>query len=364
MKYDLIVVGSGLYGAVIAYLANKTGKKVLVLEKRNHIAGNIYTEKIDGINVHKYGAHIFHTSDKEVWDFINKFAAFNRFTNSPKAYYHGKLFSLPFNMNTFYELWGEKDPNKVKEILSKQIEKENIKEPKNLEEQALKLVGRDIYEILIKGYTEKQWGRSCKDLPSFIIKRLPLRFVFDNNYFNDLYQGIPLDGYTSIIEKMLEGIEVRLNTNFLDNKEDYLKMADKVVYTGSIDGYYNYIFGQLEYRSLRFEEEKLNIENYQGNAVINYTEKEVPYTRIIEHKHFANDQSKITIITKEYPVTWNNKLEPYYPVNDKKNNDLYSKYLDYSKKDNKVIFGGRLGLYKYMDMDKIIRKALDDFKNF
>ena len=364
MKYDLIVVGSGLYGAVIAYLANKIGKKVLVLEKRNHIAGNIYTEKIDGINVHKYGAHIFHTSDKEVWDFINKFAAFNRFTNSPKAYYHGKLFSLPFNMNTFYELWGEKDPNKVKEILSKQIEKENIKEPKNLEEQALKLVGRDIYEILIKGYTEKQWGRSCKDLPSFIIKRLPLRFVFDNNYFNDLYQGIPLDGYTSIIEKMLEGIEVRLNTNFLDNKEDYLKMADKVVYTGSIDGYYNYIFGQLEYRSLRFEEEKLNIENYQGNAVINYTEKEVPYTRIIEHKHFANDQSKITIITKEYPVTWNNKLEPYYPVNDKKNNDLYSKYLDYSKKDNKVVFGGRLGLYRYMDMDKIIRKALDDFKNF
>lgn len=364
MKYDLIVVGSGLYGAVIAYLANKTGKKVLVLEKRNHIAGNIYTEKIDGINVHKYGAHIFHTSDKEVWDFINKFAAFNRFTNSPKAFYHGKLYSLPFNMNTFYELWGEKDPNKVKEILSKQIEKENIKEPKNLEEQALKLVGRDIYEILIKGYTEKQWGRSCKDLPSFIIKRLPLRFVFDNNYFNDLYQGIPLDGYTSIIEKMLEGIEVRLNTNFLDNKEDYLKMADKVVYTGSIDGYYNYIFGQLEYRSLRFEEEKLNIENYQGNAVINYTEKEVPYTRIIEHKHFANDQSKITIITKEYPVTWNNKLEPYYPVNDKKNNDLYSKYLDYSKKDNKVVFGGRLGLYRYMDMDKIIRKALDDFKNF
>ncbi len=343
MKYDLIVVGSGLYGAVIAYLANKTGKKVLVLEKRNHIAGNIYTEKIDGINVHKYGAHIFHTSDKEVWDFINKFAAFNRFTNSPKAFYHGKLYSLPFNMNTFYELWGEKDPNKVKEILSKQIEKENIKEPKNLEEQALKLVGRDIYEILIKGYTEKQWGRSCKDLPSFIIKRLPLRFVFDNNYFNDLYQGIPLDGYKSIIEKMLEGIEVRLNTNFLDNKEDYLKMADKVVYTGSIDGYYNYIFGQLEYRSLRFEEEKLNIENYQGNAVINYTEKEVPYTRIIEHKHFANDQSKITIITKEYPVTWNNKLEPYYPVNDKKNNDLYSKYLDYSKKDNKVVFGGRLG---------------------
>jgi len=364
MKYDLIVVGSGLYGAVIAYLANKTGKKVLVLEKRNHIAGNIYTEKIDGINVHKYGAHIFHTSDKEVWDFINKFAAFNRFTNSPKAFYHGKLYSLPFNMNTFYELWGEKDPNKVKEILSKQIEKENIKEPKNLEEQALKLVGRDIYEILIKGYTEKQWGRSCKDLPSFIIKRLPLRFVFDNNYFNDLYQGIPLDGYKSIIEKMLEGIEVRLNTNFLDNKEDYLKMADKVVYTGSIDGYYNYIFGQLEYRSLRFEEEKLNIENYQGNAVINYTEKEVPYTRIIEHKHFANDQSKITIITKEYPVTWNNKLEPYYPVNDKKNNDLYSKYLDYSKKDNKVVFGGRLGLYRYMDMDKIIRKALDDFKNF
>lgn len=364
MKYDLIVAGSGLYGAVIAYLANKIGKKVLVLEKRNHIAGNIYTEKIDGINVHKYGAHIFHTSDKEVWDFINKFAAFNRFTNSPKAFYHGKLYSLPFNMNTFYELWGEKDPNKVKEILSKQIEKENIKEPKNLEEQALKLVGRDIYEILIKGYTEKQWGRSCKDLPSFIIKRLPLRFVFDNNYFNDLYQGIPLDGYTSIIEKMLEGIEVRLNTNFLDNKEDYLKMADKVVYTGSIDGYYNYIFGQLEYRSLRFEEEKLNIENYQGNAVINYTEKEVPYTRIIEHKHFANDQSKITIITKEYPVTWNNKLEPYYPVNDKKNNDLYSKYLDYSKKDNKVVFGGRLGLYRYMDMDKIIRKALDDFKNF
>lgn len=356
MKYDYLVVGSGLFGSIFAYEAKKLGKKVLVIEKRNHIGGNIYTYKQENIDVHKYGAHIFHTSNKEVWTYINKFAEFNRFTNSPKAVYKGKLYSLPFNMNTFYELWGEKDPNKVKEIISRQIEKENISEPKNLEEQALKLVGRDVYETLVKGYTEKQWGEKASNLPSFIIKRLPLRFTYDNNYFDSLYQGIPIDGYTSIIEKMLDGIEVRLNVTF-DKK--MLDLADKIIYTGCIDEYFDYKFGNLNYRSLKFETSELDIENYQGNAVINYTEYEIPYTRIIEHKHFNNAKSNKTIITKEYPLTWKKGEEPYYPINDEINNNLYNQYLDLANKQNKVIFGGRLGLYKYFDMDKVIYEALE-----
>ncbi|MDD4531902.1 MAG: UDP-galactopyranose mutase [Bacilli bacterium] len=357
--YDYLIVGSGLYGSIFAHEARKAGKKVLVIEKRDHIAGNIYTKNQEGINVHKYGAHIFHTSDEEVWKYINQFAKFNRFTNSPKGFYHGKLYSLPFNMNTFYELWGEKDPLKVKKIIADQIAKEHIDSPKNLEEQALKLVGRDVYEKLIKGYTEKQWGKKATELPAFIIKRLPLRFTFDNNYFNDLYQGIPFGGYTGIIEKMLEGIEVRLNTDFFANRDIYQQIADKIMFTGCIDEFFDYVLGKLEYRSLRFEEETLNCENYQGNAVINYNEYEIPYTRIIEHKHFDNSVSPKTIITREYPVTWKEGLEPYYPVNDEKNNSLYQQYLEMAHKQNQVIFGGRLGLYKYFNMDLVVKSALN-----
>ncbi len=357
--YDYLIVGAGLYGSIFAHEAKKAGKKVLVVEKRNHIAGNIYTEQIESINVHKYGAHIFHTSDEEVWKYINEFTKFNRFTNSPKGFYKGTLYSLPFNMNTFYELWGETNPAKVKEIIDSQIKKENIGEPKNLEEQALKLVGRDVYEKLIKGYTEKQWGKKATELPAFIIKRLPLRFTFDNNYFNDIYQGIPIGGYTRIIEKMLGGIEVRLNTDFIAEREKYEGIADKIIFTGCIDEYFNYFLGKLEYRSLRFEEETLDIENFQGNAVINYNEFEIPYTRIIEHKHFENAVSPKTIITREYPVTWKEGLEPYYPVNDEKNNELYLRYLAEAKKQNQVVFGGRLGLYKYFNMDLVIKSALD-----
>jgi UDP-galactopyranose mutase len=358
--YDYLVVGSGLYGAIFAYEAKKHNKTVLVLEKREHIAGNIYTEAEEGINVHKYGAHIFHTSDKDIWYFINQFASFNRFTNSPKANYKGKLYSLPFNMNTFYELWGEADPNKVKAIIAEQIAKEGIKDPKNLEEQALSLVGRDVYTKLIKGYTEKQWGRQCRELPSFIIKRIPLRFTFDNNYFNDLYQGIPIGGYTQIIEKMLEGIEVRTGVDYLKEKDKYYALADKVVFTGCIDAYFGYCFGPLQYRSLRFEEEILDKENFQGNAVINYTEYKVPYTRIIEHKHFEGAVSKKTVITREYPSEWKLGDEPYYPVNNDENNLLYSKYASKAASEEKnVIFGGRLGLYKYFDMDKVIKAVLE-----
>jgi len=353
-KYDYLVVGAGLSGAIFAYYANKLGKKVLVIDKRNHIAGNIYTEKEENIDVHKYGAHIFHTSNKKTWEFINNFADFNRFTNSPKAYYKGRLYSLPFNMNTFYELFDEKDPNKVKEIIQKQIEKENINNPSNLEEQAISLVGRDVYETLVKGYTQKQWGEKCTNLPPFIIKRLPLRFTFDNNYFNSLYQGIPINGYTDIIQKMLKGIEVKLNTPF---KKDMEKHANKIIYTGCIDQYFEYKLGYLSYRSLRFEQETLNIENYQGNAVINYTEYEIPFTRIIEHKHFTNAISNKTIITKEYPLTWSIDKEPYYPINNEENNTLYKKYQELANKQNKVIFMGRLGLYQYLDMDKTIEKA-------
>jgi UDP-galactopyranose mutase len=357
--YDYLIVGAGLYGSIFAHEAKKAGKKVLVIEKRKNIAGNIYTEKKESINVHKYGAHIFHTSDEEVWKYINEFTKFNRFTNSPKGFYKGTLYSLPFNMNTFYELWGETNPSKVKEIIDSQIEKENIGEPKNLEEQALKLVGRDVYEKLIKGYTEKQWGKKATELPAFIIKRLPLRFTFDNNYFNDLYQGIPMGGYTPIIEKMLDGLEVRLNTDFIAERKKYEGIADKIIFTGCIDEYFDYFLGKLEYRSLRFEEETLDMENFQGNAVINYNEFEIPYTRIIEHKHFEGAVSLKTIITKEYPVTWKEGLEPYYPVNNEKNNELYLRYLAEAKKQKKVVFGGRLGLYKYFNMDLVIKSALE-----
>lgn len=359
-KYDYVIVGAGLYGASFAYLAMKKGKTCLVIEKRGQIGGNIYTKEENGINVHKYGAHIFHTSDKEVWDFVNSFSLFNRFTNSPKANYKGKLYSLPFNMNTFYELWGEKDPNKVRQIIDAQIKKENIVEPKNLEEQALTLVGRDVYTILVEGYTEKQWGRKCSELPAFIIKRLPLRFTFNDNYFNDMYQGIPIGGYTRIIKKMLEGADVMLNTDFILDKDKYSAMGKKVVYTGCLDALFNYEFGALEYRSLRFEEETLQMENYQGNAVINYTEYEVPFTRIIEHKHFEGAKSDVTVITREYPKNWEKGDEPYYPLNDEKNNALYQRYaLEAKEKYPDMLLGGRLGLYKYFNMDQVIRRVLD-----
>ena len=359
MKYDYLVVGAGLYGAVFAYEAKKKGKTCLVIDKRDHIAGNIYCENIHNINVHKYGAHIFHTSDKKIWDYVNQFAEFNNYINSPIARYKNELYNLPFNMNTFSKMWNIVTPQEAKDIIASQIADLNITEPKNLEEQALSLVGRDVYEKLIKGYTEKQWGRDCKELPSFIIKRLPLRFVYDNNYFNDRFQGIPMGGYTKIVEKMLDGIEVRLNTNYLDNREEFDAMADKIVYTGMIDQFYDYKLGVLEYRSVRFETEELDMENYQGNAVVNYTEREVPYTRIIEHKHFEFGKQPTTIISREYSSEWKKGDEPYYPVNNEKNNNLYQQYKELADKEAKVIFGGRLGGYKYYDMDKVIAAALE-----
>ena len=357
-KYDYLIVGAGLYGSIFAYEMNKKGKKCLVIDKRNHIGGNIYTEEIEGINVHKYGAHIFHTSNKEVWEYINQFCEFNNYINSPIANYKGEIYNLPFNMNTFNKLWGVITPKEAQKKIEEQKKEHGIVEPKNLEEQAISLIGKDIYEKLIKGYTEKQWGRDAKKLPSFIIKRLPVRFTYDNNYFNDRYQGIPIGGYTKIIEKMLEGIEVRLNSNFFDKREEYENIADKIVFTGMIDEYYNYCFGKLEYRSLRFETEILNEENYQGNAVVNYTEGEIPYTRIIEHKHFEYGQQEKTVITREYPSEWKEGDEPYYPVNNERNNELYLKYKELADKEKKVIFGGRLGEYKYYDMDKVIEKCL------
>lgn len=363
-KYDYIVVGSGLYGATFSYLAKKKNKKVLIIEKRNHIGGNIYTEEIDGINVHKYGAHIFHTSNKDVWNFVNQFVPFNDYVNQVLANYKGKIYHLPFNMNTFFDMWGVIEPNEAKKIIDEQVKELNIKEIKNLEDQALSLVGRDIYETLIKGYTEKQWGKPCNQLPSFIIKRLPLRFEFNNNYFNDTYQGIPTGGYTLLINKMLEGIDIILNEDFLQNKEKYLRIAKKIVYTGAIDEYFDYSLGELEYRSLRFEEIKLNKEYYQNNAVINYTDKETPFTRIIEHKYFENIVSSSTIITKEYPDTYVKGKERYYPINDEKNNNLYNEYLKLAKKEKHVIFGGRLGNYKYYDMDDTILKAMEDSKKY
>ncbi len=359
MKYDYLVVGAGLYGAVFAYEAKKKGKTCLVIDKRDHIAGNIYCENIHDISVHKYGAHIFHTSDKKIWDYVNQFAEFNNYINSPIARYKNELYNLPFNMNTFSKMWNIVTPQEAKDIIASQIADLNITEPKNLEEQALSLVGKDVYEKLIKGYTEKQWGRDCKELPSFIIKRLPLRFVYDNNYFNDRFQGIPMGGYTKIVEKMLDGIEVRLNTNYLDNREEFDAMADKIVYTGMIDQFYDYKLGVLEYRSVRFETEELDMENYQGNAVVNYTEREVPYTRIIEHKHFEFGKQPTTIISREYSSEWKKGDEPYYPVNNEKNNNLYKQYKELADKEAKVIFGGRLGGYKYYDMDKVIAAALE-----
>ena len=373
MKYDYLIVGSGLFGAIFAYEANKKEKKCLVIDKRSHIGGNIYTENVEGINVHKYGAHIFHTSNKEVWEYINQFAEFNRYTNSPVARYKDELYNMPFNMNTFNKLWGVITPAEAKAKIEEEKKEAGITEPKNLEEQAISLVGKTIYEKLVKGYTEKQWGQRATELPSFIIKRLPVRFIYDNNYFNDIYQGIPIGGYTQIIEKMLNGIEVRLNCDFFENKEELENIAEKIVFTGLIDKYYDYKFGELEYRSLRFETETLNEENHQGNAVVNYTEYEVPYTRIIEHKHFeygaslgklAEGQAATkTIITKEYPDKWSKEKEPYYPINNDRNNVLYEKYKELANNDNKVIFGGRLGQYKYYDMDKVIVEALKLAKN-
>lgn len=357
--YDYLVVGAGLYGAVFARQAKDNGKSVLVIDKRPHIAGNIYTEEIEGINVHKYGAHIFHTNDKEVWDYVNRFATFNRFTNSPVANYKGEIYSLPFNMYTFNKMWGVVTPKEAAKKIEEQVAAAGIKEPKNLEEQAISLVGTDIYEKLIKGYTEKQWGRDCKDLPSFIIKRLPVRFSYDNNYFNALYQGIPMGGYTKFVENMLDGIEVRLSEDYLEKKEEYNNLAKKIVYTGPIDAYFDYSLGALEYRSVRFETELLDIDNFQGNAAVNYTDRETPWTRIIEHKWFEFGGQDKTVISKEYSSEWKLGDEPYYPVNDEKNGKLYEEYKKLSEKENKVIFGGRLGEYKYYDMDAVIAVALN-----
>lgn len=357
--YDYLVVGAGLYGAVFAYEAKKAGKTCLVIDKRDHIAGNIYCEEIEGINVHRYGAHIFHTSNKKIWDYVNQFAEFNHYINSPVAVYKDETYNLPFNMNTFNKMWGVRTPAEARKKIEEQKAEYNISEPKNLEEQALTLVGRDVYEKLVKGYTEKQWGRPCTELPAFIIKRLPCRFIYDNNYFNDRYQGIPIGGYTKIVEKLLEGIEVKTNTDYFEWIKDNPDVADKVVFTGQIDQYYQYQFGSLQYRSVRFETEVLDTDNYQGNAVVNYTEREVPYTRIIEHKHFEFGTQPKTIISREYSSEWKPGVEPYYPVNNEENNALYEKYRALADKEDKVIFGGRLGNYKYYDMDKVIEAALD-----
>ncbi|MBQ2802194.1 MAG: UDP-galactopyranose mutase [Lachnospiraceae bacterium] len=359
-KYDYLIVGSGLFGAIFAYEANRKGKKCLVIDKRPNIAGNIYTKEMEGIQVHQYGAHIFHTSNKEVWDYVQQFAEFNRYTNSPVARYKDELYNLPFNMNTFSKMWNIKTPKEAKEIIAKQIAEAKVENPKNLKEQAISLVGKDIYEKLVEGYTEKQWGKRATELPAFIIKRLPVRFTYDNNYFNDKYQGIPIGGYTQIIEKMLEGIEVRLNTDFFADRENLTAEAEKIVFTGMIDEFYDYKFGELEYRSLRFETETLDEENYQGNAVVNYTEYEIPYTRIIEHKHFelTEQNPDKTVITREYPATWKKGDEPYYPMNDEKNNTLYAKYKELADKEDNVIFGGRLGMYKYFDMHNVVAEAL------
>ena len=355
--YDYLVVGSGLYGAIFAHEAKAHGKSVLVVDKRPNIAGNIYTEKVEGINVHKYGAHIFHTNNKKVWQYITQFAEFNRFTNSPVANYKGELYSLPFNMYTFNKMWGVVTPEEAAAKIEEQ-RKEITGEPQNLEEQAISLVGRDIYEKLIKGYTEKQWGRDCKELPAFIIKRLPVRLTFDNNYFNALYQGIPVGGYTKMVANLLDGIEVRLSTDYLEHKTELDALAEKVVYTGPIDAYFDYKLGTLEYRSVRFETEVLDTDNYQGNAVVNYTEREVPYTRIIEHKHFEYGTQPKTVISREYPSEWKLGEEPYYPVNNEKNEEVAGKYRELADKEENVIFGGRLGEYRYYDMDKVIAAAL------
>ncbi|WGE89334.1 UDP-galactopyranose mutase [Actinobacillus arthritidis] len=362
MKYDYLIVGAGLFGSIFAHEATKRGKKCLVIEKRDHIGGNCYTQNVEGINVHKYGAHIFHTSNKMVWDYIQQFAEFNRFTNSPVARYKDELYSLPFNMLTFNKMWGVITPQEAEEKIKEQIALENITDPKNLEEQAISLVGRDIYEKLIKGYTEKQWGRKCTELPAFIIKRLPVRYTYDNNYFYDTYQGIPIGGYTGIFERMLEGIEVKLGVDFFAEREYYEGLAEKIVFTGMIDEYFGYQFGKLEYRSLRFDNEVLDISNYQGNAVVNYTEAEVPYTRIIEHKHFEYGTQPKTAITREHSKEYEEGDEPYYPINDVRNNELYAQYKALADATPNVIFGGRLAQYKYFDMHNIIAEALECVK--
>ena len=360
--YDYLIVGSGLYGAIVARELKNAGYKVLIIEKRNHIAGNVYTEKRDNINVHVYGAHIFHTSDEKVWNYVNKYAKFNDFINSPLAYYKGEYYHMPFNMNTFHEIWGVNTAEEAKAKIEEEKAKENIKEITNLEEQAISLVGRTIYERLVKGYTEKQWGRDCKDLPSFIIKRLPLRFEYNNNYFNDIYQGIPIGGYTKLVENIIGDIEVKLNEDYLKNKDYWNKQTKNIIYTGAIDEFYDYKFGELEYRSLKFEVERIEKEFYQKNCVINYTEREVPYTRIIEHKYFENDQSPVTWITKEYPADYKKGMEKFYPMNDEKNNNLYKKYAELASNEKNIFFGGRLGKYKYYDMDDVIAEALKDFE--
>lgn len=363
-QYDYLVIGAGLFGAVFAHEMALAGKRCLVIDKRSHIGGNVYTENVDGIQVHRYGAHIFHTSDKEVWDYVNKLTEFNNYINSPVAVYKDELYNLPFNMNTFSQLWGIRRPQEVKEKIASQIADLHITEPKNLEEQALSLVGPDVYEKLIRGYTEKQWGRDCKELPAFIIKRLPLRFTYDNNYFNDRYQGIPIGGYTQMVEKLLEDIDVMTDTDFFEYRKGHADQFKKVVYTGMIDEYFDYQFGHLQYRTVRFDTERIEEENYQGNAVVNYTQRDVPYTRVIEHKHFAPEEERknpkdYTIISREYSEEWGPGSEPYYPVNDEKNGALYEKYRELAEKEENVIFGGRLGLYRYYDMDKVIRAALD-----
>lgn len=366
-KYDYVLIGSGLYAGVWAYEARKRGKKCLVVEKRSHIGGNVYCEDVEGIHVHRYGAHIFHTSDRKVWDYVNKLAEFNRYTNSPVANYKGETYNMPFNMNTFSKMWGISTPAEAKAIIEEQRQAVTG-EPQNLEEQAISLVGTDIYQKLVKGYTEKQWGRDCKDLPAFIIKRLPVRFIYDNNYFNDLYQGIPIGGYNVIIDKLFEGCDIETGVDYLEHKEHYDALGETVVYTGTIDAYYGYQYGKLEYRSLKFESETLAVENYQGVAVVNYTDRETSYTRVIEHKHFEFGTQPKTVVTKEYPADWQEGLEAYYPVNDEKNQALYQQYADLAAQEGHVIFGGRLAEYKYYDMDKVIASALQrteqEFKRF
>ena len=359
MKYNYLIVGGGLFGAVFAHEAKKKGKTCLVIDKRDHIAGNIYCEQIEGINVHKYGAHIFHTSNKAVWDYINQFAEFNNYINPPVAVYKEELYNLPFNMNTFSKMWGIRTPQEAKAKIAEQVAQTGITGPKNLEEQGLSLVGRDVFEKLVKGYTEKQWGRDCKDLPAFIIRRLPVRFTYDNNYFNDRYQGIPIGGYTKIVQKMLDGIEVKTATDYFEFIKENDDIAEITVFTGMIDEYFGYRFGALEYRSVRFETEVLDTDNYQGNAVVNYTERAVPYTRIIEHKHFEFGTQEKTVISREYSSEWSVGMEPYYPVNNEQNNHLYERYRELAAKEENVIFGGRLGSYKYYDMDKVIEAALE-----
>ena len=364
MKYDYLIVGAGLFGATFAERAKKAGKSVLVIDKREHIGGNIYTENIEGIEVHKYGAHIFHTNDRRVWEYLNGFAEFNRYTNSPMANYNGELYSLPFNMLTFNKMWGVVTPDEAREKIAEQKRESGIVEPQNLEEQAISLVGTDIYEKLVKGYTEKQWGRPCAELPAFIIKRLPVRFTYDNNYFNALYQGIPTEGYTKMVEKMLSGIEVRLGVDYLSEREEYKNIASKTVYTGAIDAYFDYCYGALNYRSIRFETEIMDADNYQGNAVINYTDSKTPYTRIIEHKHFVFGTQEKTVISREYSQEWTPDVEPYYPVNNEQNNALYEKYKALANSEPDVIFGGRLGQYKYYDMDAVVAAALNTAEEY